>query len=71
VDEPGVPVRQGDRDAGGHRGTPVRRQDDVDAAHQVGPGVARMGVRGLRQVVVEHEEQDVEGRVVGSHDAGL
>ena len=59
LDEAGVALGEGQGDAGRHhRPSPVRLEEHLDPGHQVGPGVAGMGVGGQRQVGVEPHHRD-------------
>ena len=60
MDQRDVAVGQRERDAGRHQRPLPRRQRHVDGGHQVGAGVAGMGVRRERQVGVEALQQHLE-----------
>src|SRR5581483_12128861 len=57
MDEGGVTQRQRDGDTGGHHGALPRRQREVGGGHEIGTGVAGVGVRRDRQVGVEPLDQ--------------
>ena len=60
VDQRDEAVGQRERDPGRHQRPLPRRQRHVDGGHQVGAGVAGMGVRRGRQVGVEPLQQHLE-----------
>jgi Protein of unknown function (DUF3093) len=61
MDEPGVPGRQRDRDAGSHDRPLPGVDDDVAGGHEIGPGIAgaRIGRHGHTRI--EPGEQDLHG----------
>ena len=73
VHQADVPLGECERDAGRHQGPLPRRERHVDAGHQVGAGVAGVGVRRGREVAIEAEQGDTDvttvtpGSVSGGH----
>ena len=60
-DEPGVALRDGDREARRHeRPTPARREHRTLAGGEIDPGVAGFGVCGQREIRVEPDDGDGE-----------
>jgi hypothetical protein len=61
LDEAGVTLGQGQRHPGGHESPAATgRQQDVHPRHQIGSGVAGVGIARHREVGIETDDRDVE-----------
>lgn len=57
MDQADHSLRNGNRDAGGHQGTPARRQLDIDGTVEINSGVAGMRTARQRQLAVQTHDR--------------